>query len=69
MKEIKLYQCEICKRQYQDKQIAIACEKKHFVVDKVTDPIYDASEHKSEYPESVLVHFTNGKSARYNRKG
>jgi len=69
MLEIKSYQCELCKRQYQDKQIAIGCEKKHLIVESVTDPKYDPSENKSEYPESVLIHFKGGKSARYMRKG
>jgi len=69
MKELKLYICEICKRQYHDKEVAIGCEKKHLIVESVTEPKYDPSENKSEYPESVLIHFKGGKSARYTRKG
>lgn len=37
MKEIKLYRCEICGTQYNDKEKAKKCEKSHITDFKVTD--------------------------------
>lgn len=69
MKEFQLFRCEICGNTSDDKDKILKCEKSHLKVKTVSDPIYTKTDAKCEYPESVLVTFEGGKSARYHRKG
>lgn len=68
MKSRTLYQCEICKREYQKEPLALQCEAGHKVPKKVEKPLYDIDDNKCEYPSSVNIIFDNGQSARYYRK-
>lgn len=50
------------------KELAAECEKKHLIPETVNDADYLMDDRKNQYPDSVLVHFRGGKSARYYRK-
>ena len=60
------YTCSICSTVFGSLADAEKCEKQHKIPEAVSKPIYD-KKHKPEYPDSVLITFTDGKSARYYR--
>lgn len=62
------YYCDICGRPFKSKDLACECEHSHLVPESVDSPKYQMNDRKSTYPESVLVRFKGGKSARYYRK-
>jgi len=68
MKSRILYQCEICKREYQKELVAIECESNHKKPKRVEKPFYDVADNKVNYPLSVNVVFNDGASARYFRR-
>lgn len=68
-KEIRFYCCEICGTRYSHRVDAECCEKNHKIVKEVSKPTYDKDDKKNEYPDSVLVTFTDNTEARYYRKG
>ncbi len=68
-KEIKFYCCEICGARYSNRADAEYCEKNHKIVKDVLKPMYDKDDKKNEYPDSVLVRFTDNTETRYYRKG
>ena len=67
MKSRVLYQCAICKREYQKENLAVECESNHKKPKKVNNPLYDVQDNKPNYPHSVNVIFEDGSSARYYR--
>lgn len=66
-KEIKYY-CNICQTEYCNERDAVNCEDSHFIPEYVDYPNYSKFDEKKMYPYSVLVHFKEGKAARYYRK-
>ncbi len=62
------YYCNVCGKFYMKKELAAECEKKHLIPETVNDADYLMDDRKNQYPDSVLVHFRGGKSARYYRK-
>lgn len=68
MKELKLYQCEICNTQYKSEKMAIDCEKTHKRIKKV-DPLKYRSFNSSKdgIPDTINVTFDNDKVVRYSR--
>ena len=62
------YICEVCRRKFKDKKEAAKCEKEHKAIVGCSCPIFSAHDTKRELPESVLVEFSDGKSARYYRR-
>ncbi len=68
-KEIKFYCCEICEARYSLRADAESCERGHKIVKEVLKPMYDKDDKKNEYPDSVLVRFTDNTEARYYRRG
>lgn len=64
------YNCCICGAEYKTLDSAEECEKAHKVPTSVDKPKYvdKKKDRKSDYPLSVLVHFTDNASARYYRK-
>lgn len=67
-REEKRYYCDLCGNFFMKKELAVECEKQHLIVESVNDANYLADDRKNQYPDSVLVHFKGGKSARYYRK-
>lgn len=49
------------------KESAVECEKSHLIPESVNGADYAKDDRKNQYPDSVLVHFKGGKSARYYR--
>lgn len=70
MKRIKtvLYECEICGKRYERKEDAEICERQHKAISYAHKAIFSPTDRKNRYPESVLVVFKDGESARYYRK-
>ena len=68
MKELKLYQCEICNTQYASKQYAEECEKSHKIIKAVVPLKYRSLKSNPEgYPDSVKIIFDNDEEIRYIR--
>lgn len=69
MKEIKLYQCEICGTQYKDKLKAKDCEKSHIkpvgIMGMKFNPMNCGSE--DGFPVKITVTFENGACVDYRR--
>lgn len=61
------YTCSICSTVFGSLADAEECERQHKIPATVSKPLYD-KKHKPEYPDSVLITFTDGKSARYSRR-
>ena len=62
MKEIKLYQCEICNTQYNDEKRARECENNHTALKRTKKCRYVQW---SKYPETIEIEFKDGKTAVY----
>ena len=63
MKEIKLYECEVCHTRYADRQKAMDCEKSHVGEPKIIESCYSAQNPK--YPCKLVVEFKDGKRIIY----
>lgn len=63
MKELKLYECEICHTRYADRQKAMDCEKSHVGEPKIIKSCYSAQNPK--YPCKLVVEFKDGKRIIY----
>lgn len=64
MKELKLYQCEICKTQYNEKRKAVECEKSHLPYIAVMNSRYKPN---GKYPETVRITFADKHQFIYYR--
>lgn len=64
----KRYYCNVCNAFWATEERACECEKSHLIPEVVNDAEYLKDDRKNQYPDSVLVHFKGGKSARYYRK-
>lgn len=68
MKELKLYQCEICGTQYASKIFAEDCEKSHKMPKKISGCKYlSQKQNMSGYPQKISVIFDDGKTIDYHR--
>lgn len=56
-REEKRYYCAICGEYYLKRELAVECEQSHLIPKSVDNPKYLKNDRKSEYPDSVLVHF------------
>lgn len=65
MKEIKLYQCEICGTQYKDLQSAEDCEDFHKIPEKVKAIKYKSIKGGGKYPDYVNIEFNDGSVVKY----
>ena len=65
MKELKLYQCEICGTQYKDKEMAEECEQFHSIPKKVEAIKYRSIKCNFKYPDYVNIAFNDGSIRRY----
>lgn len=63
MKEIKLYQCEICGTQFKFSTDAKACEKYHQRAVEILDMRFTSRNHmqSSPYPHTISVKMEDGK--------
>ena len=60
MKEIKLYQCEICEARYENSKLAKECELSHRMPKMV-----EGKNYRAKYPYYVNVTFDDGSVRRY----
>ncbi len=68
MKELKLYQCEICGTQYAEKKKCQDCEKSHVKPKSISGTKYNAMNVGGDgLPVKITVTFENGKTAQYRR--
>lgn len=68
MKELKLYQCEICGTQYSDKLKAEECEKHHATGLEVVNGIYlNMKECADKFPVKIWVKSKDGEERMYVR--
>lgn len=69
--EIK-YICEICGKNFSEKEQAEQCEKEHYKVEEITQIKYEQLDNKRKLPSSILVRVKNSegkeKIVEYNRK-
>ena len=69
MKEINLYQCEVCGTNYADEEKALECEAFHIAVGNVIQYKYNAKGMgpESKYPHAVVVRMEDGKDLVFKR--
>lgn len=71
-REKTFYYCDVCDTCYHDKNKAIDCEEKHYIVKGLKKSKY-SQDYDPKYPDSILVEMENGKGEkkeiRYFRKG
>jgi len=66
MKELKLYQCEICGTQYSDKLKAKECEKYHVKDFEIVNRAYRGmNECADKFPVKIWVRSKNGEERMY----
>ena len=66
MKELKLYQCEVCGTQYADKLKAKECEKYHVRDLEITDFQYRGmNENTDKFPVKIWVQSKSGEKRMY----
>lgn len=65
MKEQKLYICDYCGTQYEEKARCAKCEKTHAKISKIRDVEYHAD---GKYPDRVEVVFEDGSFAYYKQQ-
>ena len=66
MKELKLYQCEICNTQYKSKIDAMECERSHVKPICFDDfKFLSCSQSQDGLPEWIEMVFPNGERKRY----
>ena len=62
MKQINLYQCEICGKKYSAESTAVSCEKSHMEPVKITCCQFGSGQ---QYPFAITVSFADGKEHTY----
>ena len=68
MKELQLYQCEICNTQYASERAAIDCEKSHRKIVNVKASKYRSQKSNPRgYPDKITVEFDNGRKVIYTK--
>ncbi len=68
MKEIKHYVCEICHTEYNEKQKAIDCERKHCKPLEILGAKYlSLAQNMKGYPTSISVKMADGTIQTYKR--
>lgn len=69
MKELTLYQCDICGTNYQTETKCLECEAFHVAVDSVLRYKYNAKNMgpESKYPHIVVVKMADGKELVFKR--
>lgn len=68
MKELKLYQCEVCGTTFKDEKKAKECEHTHRKVIKIISAKYRPyTSSKDGIPDNVIVEFDDGNKIRYVR--
>ena len=68
MKEIKLYQCEVCGTEYTDKKQAEECEENHVeTLEIVKCKFVKRALMHDGFPASITVKSDDGREMTYNR--
>lgn len=62
MRELELYQCEICNTQFNDKKKAEECEMSHCKITNVVPKRWRARE---KYPDRIIIEFSDGEEICY----
>ena len=64
MKELKMYECEVCHTRYTERLKAENCEKSHVGEPKIVESCYFVQNNK--YPCKLIVEFKDGKRITYS---
>lgn len=68
MKEVNLYQCEICGTQYSSSKAAQDCEKSHKTIESIESAKYRSVGYNQDgYPDKISVKFTDNETIIYHR--
>lgn len=69
MKEQKMYVCEFCNTQYENKNDALKCEQNHKTPKKVKELRYREAKDAPDggYPSRIQIEFNNGKTVWYKK--
>lgn len=68
MKEHKLYQCELCNTNYNDKKTCLQCEQSHKTDCKIVNVKYVSyKSDKTGFPQAVELQFPDGTTIWYKR--
>lgn len=62
------YYCDVCGKLYKDNDGAVNCEKSHLIPEGLSTFEFWSNDSENQYPVSILVHFKDGKSAKYYRR-
>ena len=68
MKEIRLWRCEKCRKDYWDRESAEACEQSHIGVKEISYEDYDFLGQSEKYPARIYIRMQDGKTLRYARE-
>ena len=66
MKEIKLFECEFCKKQYPNEDLCIECEEYHMLPQEIVKFKYDKYA-LVKYPNTITVLMSDGQEIVYNK--
>ena len=66
MKELNLYECEICGTRFKAKIDCYTCEKSHILPKKITRSKFHRC-NDDNYPDYIEVEMVDGKVVRYTR--
>ena len=64
MKEVTLYECEVCGSQYSSSKMAKECEKIHKTIQEIGSVKYRSMD---GYPNEITVVFSGNKRVTYHR--
>ena len=68
MKELKLYQCEICGTRYKSKEECKKCETGHINPEEITGARYrGVNENAKGYPLTISIKMSDGQTIVYKR--
>ena len=68
MKEIILYQCEVCETTFSDAKKAKECERAHKKIIKIISSKYRPyTSAKDGIPDNIIVELNDGSKVRYKR--
>lgn len=68
MKEVTLYECEVCGTQYSSSKMAKECEKTHKAIQEIESVKYRSMVANPDgYPDKITVVFSDNKRVTYHR--
>lgn len=69
MKELKVYQCEVCGATFDDEKKAKECEQSHMkIIKTISAKFKPYTSMKDGTPDSVIIEFEDGSKVSYIRE-